>query len=307
MGVYTAGFMVGTNRLGTGGNNALNEESETPHIEWKFAYEQDLYGKAAYYGVPRGLVAQLVAGWQRTYYRSTRTAVGAPANAAADTFGNFSYWLFDNTTPANWLINATAPSQMLSHWSVQGTLFIPVITTSSANLAGTASLLTQWAVGQGQGFVLGTWLTDDMYLHFNGTQYERVLTPAFRGFVQAQYYFTNEWFLNVAWGYMRNFGLNFQRETPGGAFSNAFAAVPVNGGANDFTKYSNQIGATLWFRPVQAIKFGLSYVWTQDRYFQTTGYTANGAFQTGVIAGGQSNLSRTAENHRVEFAGFFYF
>jgi len=308
MGVYTAGLMVATNRLGVGGTNALVEESETPHIEGKVAYEQDLYGKAAYWGVPRGLVAQVVAGWQRSYYKSTRTAAGAPATAALDGFGNTSYNSFDGTAPAAWLLNdayyGRAPSQYLSHWSVQGTLFIPVITTSSANLAGTASLLTQWAVGQGQAFVLGTWTTDDMYLHYNGDHWERTLTPAFRGFVQAQYYFTNEWFLNVAWGYVRNYGLNFQRESPGGPFSNAFAAVPTNGGANDFTKYSNQIGGTLWFRPIQAIKFGLSYVYTQDRYFQATGYAPGGAM---TDAGSSTKLSRTGENHRVEFAGFFFF
>jgi hypothetical protein len=299
MGVYTAGFMVATNRLNAGSTGALQEESETPHIEAKIAYEQDVYGKAAYYGVPRGLVAQVVSGFQRSYYRSTRGA-----NIAADTFGSTTYWAFDPVTPFDERIVAPASSQMLNHWSVQGTLFIPICTTSSANLAGTASLLTQWAVGQGQGFVLGSWLTDDMYLHYNGTNYERVLTPNFRGFVQAQYYFTNEWFLNVAWGYMRNYGLSFQRETPGGPFSNAFAAAPVNGGANDITKYSNQIGATLWFRPIQAIKFGLSYVWTQDRYFQQTGYTAAGGFASAATS---NNITRTGENHRVEFAGFFYF
>ncbi len=30
-----------------------------------------------------------------------------------------------------------------------GSLFIPVLPTNSANLAGTASILTQWWVGQG--------------------------------------------------------------------------------------------------------------------------------------------------------------
>ena len=30
-----------------------------------------------------------------------------------------------------------------------GSLFIPVIPTQSANLAGTASILTQWWIGQG--------------------------------------------------------------------------------------------------------------------------------------------------------------
>jgi hypothetical protein len=306
LGVYTAGFMVGTNRLGAGSTGALNEQSETPHLEAKFAYEQDLYGKAAYYGKPRGLVAQLVAGWQRTYYRGTRGANINPLTM--DTFGNNSYWWSDVTAPAAWLILGPAPSQMLNHWSVQGSLFIPVITTSSANLAGTASILTQWAIGQGQFFTVGTWATDDMYLHYNGTQWERVLTPAIRGFVQGQYYFTNEWFLNVCWGYYHANGLSYERETPGGAFSNAFATstfpvVPtlVNAGANDFVNVSNQIAATLWFRPIQAIKFGLSYAYTQDRYFQATAYTPGG------LCTNAGNVSRIGEDHRVEFAGFYYF
>ena len=33
-------------------------------------------------------------------------------------------------------------------WLAMGSLFIPVIPTQSANLAGTASILTQWWIGQ---------------------------------------------------------------------------------------------------------------------------------------------------------------
>ena len=40
-------------------------------------------------------------------------------------------------------------NQYLNPWMVMGTLFIPVIPTQSANLAGTASILTQWWIGQG--------------------------------------------------------------------------------------------------------------------------------------------------------------
>jgi hypothetical protein len=287
LGVYTAGFMVGTNRLAAGNNigGALNEESETPHIEAKFAYEQDLYGKAAYYGKPRGLVAHLAAGWQRTYYRTNNFAV-------AQTFGQDAY------NAAAYFIgrydNRSAPSQMLNHWSVKGTLFVPVITTSSANLAGTASLLTQWAIGQGQGFVLGTWLTDDAYFRYNGTNWIRQLTPALTGYVQGQYYFTNEWFLNVCWGYYHAYGLSLEREFPGGPFSDAFGGV-ANAGNNDFLSSSSQIAATLWFRPIQAIKFGLSYAFTQDKYMQSFTWNAG------------STTTRTGDSHRVQFCGFYYF
>lgn len=288
LGVYTVGFMVATNRLGAGNDVtgiALNEQSETPHIEAKFAYEQDVYGKAAYYGKPRGLVAQVVAGWQRTYYRNA--AAGA-AGSAANVFGQDNYFGINNPLYQN----NSSPSQMLNHWSVMGTLFVPVITTSSANLAGTASLLTQWAVGQGQFFTVGTWATDDMYYHYNGNNWVRQLTPAFSGFVQGQYYFTNEWFLNVCWGYYHAYGLSFQREFPGGPFSNAL--VPYAAGSRgDPTKVSNQFAGTLWFRPIQAIKFGLSYAFTQDKYFQSQRF--------------QTKTTRTGDSHRVEFCGFYYF
>jgi hypothetical protein len=295
LGAYTAGLAVATNRLGAGNDvngGALNEQSETPHIEAKIRYEQDLYGKAAYYGKPQGLVAQMVAGWQRTYYRSNAAGV-------ATTFGQNTYAAIVAPQFGGAI---SAPSQMLNHWSVQGSLFIPVITTTSANLAGTASLLTQWAIGQGQFFVVGTWRADDMYLHFNGTNWVRQLTPAVRGFVQGQYYFTNEWFMNVCWGFVRTYGLSLEREFPGGPFSNAFTAAPVTGTNFDFTKYSNQIAATLWFRPIQAIKFGLSYAYTQDVYYQKTYFNQAGAF-----AAAGTNGTKVGQDHRVEFAGFFYF
>ena len=40
-------------------------------------------------------------------------------------------------------------NQYLNPWLLMGSLFIPVIPTHSANLAGTASILTQWWIGQG--------------------------------------------------------------------------------------------------------------------------------------------------------------
>ena len=40
-------------------------------------------------------------------------------------------------------------NQYLNPWMLMGTLFIPVLPTHTANLAGTASILTQWWIGQG--------------------------------------------------------------------------------------------------------------------------------------------------------------
>ena len=42
--------------------------------------------------------------------------------------------------------------QYLDPWMVQGNLFIPVLPTYSANLAGSASLTAQWFIGQGVAF-----------------------------------------------------------------------------------------------------------------------------------------------------------
>ena len=57
-----------------------------------------------------------------------------------------------------------------------------------------------------------------------------------------------------------------------------------------------QMSATLWYRPIQAIKFGLQYSYLSAHYFQMNTLPLNSA-----------NSSRFGDNHRVEFVGFFYF
>ncbi len=52
------------NGLGLAGSS-----SETPQLQGKLAYEADLWGKAPFYGRPRGFVAQVTGAWQRTRYR----------------------------------------------------------------------------------------------------------------------------------------------------------------------------------------------------------------------------------------------
>ncbi len=52
-------------------NNQLEgETSETPMVEAKVRFEQDLYGKAAWYGKPRGFYVGLGTG----YFRSRNQA-----------------------------------------------------------------------------------------------------------------------------------------------------------------------------------------------------------------------------------------
>ena len=47
------------------------------------------------------------------------------------------------------LANINTRNEYVNPWMAMGSLFIPVIPTASANLAGTASILTQWWIGQG--------------------------------------------------------------------------------------------------------------------------------------------------------------
>ncbi len=303
LGWGTAAFMIATPRQGTARDTLTtgfeDERSESPHVEGKLAFEQNVWGKAPYYGNPRGFVAQVVAAWQRSHV--------APLTADVATV-NRQTWGQQNYTAAQAI---SAPnSQYLDHWSVMGTLFIPVLTTQTANLAGTASILTQWSVGEGQAFVLGTWLTDDAFMGYKNTPYpnlnvfERRLTPSFTGFVQAQYYVTNEWFANFCWGYMRNYGIGMDRITPGGQFKVAMVdAAIVPAGNSDFTKYSNQFNGTLWYQPIKAVKFGISYVYTQDRYIQRA------PSLTAAVPGAHATTNATpfGDNHRVEFCGFFFF
>ncbi len=137
------------------------QSSETPQLQGKLAYEKDLYGKAAFYGRPRGFVAQVNAGWQRTRYRANQVA----RQLLLYTFGqNFfgtrrygcSRWLLQND------------QQYLDPWCVQGTLFIPVIPTHSANLAGTASITAEYFIGQGVSFLGAGRDQDNTWFDFSG-------------------------------------------------------------------------------------------------------------------------------------------
>ena len=106
--------------------------------------------------------------------------------------------------------------QYVNPWMVQGTLFIPVIPTHSANLAGTASILSQWFIGQGvEAFgVAGN--TSNLY-HYLGTvaglnYFDPSLLNRFGGFVQGEYYFTNQWYLNAAYGISSCYGVTRDKD-----------------------------------------------------------------------------------------------
>ena len=130
------------------------QSSETPQLQGKLAYEHDLYGKAAFYGRPRGFVAQVNGGWQRTRYR---------ANA-----GGCKPWHLWPKPLWHHHRLSSKTSRYLDPWCVQGTLFIPVIPTYSANLAGTASITAEYYVGQGVSFLGAGRDQDNSWFDFSG-------------------------------------------------------------------------------------------------------------------------------------------
>jgi len=254
---------------GTGSNGA---DAETPQLQGSITYAHDWWGKAAYFGHPKPFTAQVTAAWQRSINRYA-TGVGLM------TFGNNNY--------VN-LANATILQNFVSPWVVRGTLFIPVIPTHSANLAGTAHLLTQWWVGQGvEAFgMAGT--SSNLYKFDFANVYEASLLRRFGGMVEGQYYINNQWFINVAYGISKAYGVDTSAPTIQG--QDAFL--------RDQQKMEQQVDATVWYRPVQALKFGLQYSFAQSQWFQETNTAA---------VGGTPQLSKTGNEHRVQFVGFFFF
>jgi len=257
------------------------ESGEMPQIQGKVAFQQDLWGKAAYYGVPTPFTAQIVAGLQRNNF--------GHSNALAVTqFGESNY---------NAAINAYTNNRYLYPWMVMGTLFVPVIPTYSANLAGTASLSTQWWIGQGAEAFGFSGIAGNLF-HFSGTVdpitgntvWDQQLQSRFGGYVQGQYYFNNQWFLTAAYAMSRAFGVSTgqtDETAPGNQRTYAVTA--------DTPNYHHEIDLCLWYRPIQAIKFGIQYAYIRTNWFQNRP-DANAV-----------NVSQFGDAHRVEFVGFFYF
>lgn len=268
-------------------NNGQN--SETPQIQGKLQYAQDLWGKAAYYGTPMPFTARVIGGWQRVNMRQQNAV-------ALNTFGQDAY--------VATLANINLNHQYLDPWMLMANVFVPVIPTHSANLAGTASLSGQWYVGQGL-VAFGEGLAGTAYAEFNFRDgitgrplYDQKLYQQYGGYVQGQYYFTNHWFANVTWSMSKLFGVNRGTNaaiTQAGAANNQAGYVWAGGDAPNFWQ---EVDFTLWYRPITAIKFGLQYAWQQTTWLQTLA-TPLGA--------GQPNTSNSGTSSRVEFVGFFYF
>jgi hypothetical protein len=249
------------------------ESTETPKVEGRLKYDIDLWGKAAFWGVPRPFSVRLGGAWWKERFRNFQGQNG---------------WIFGENFGINNYVNAIVgqqEQQYLDHWLVEGSVFVPLIATHSANLAGTASLLTQWWAGAGLDGYFEDFPGISSYLNYvrgglGNLAGDRELVHRYGGFVQLQYYFTNEWYAQAVWGMNQAYGLDKDKWVG-------------DTRANDPVRLNQQVYGTLWYRPIQALKFGVEYTYVKTDYFQS------------VNVG--SKATRTGENHRVMFCGFFFF
>ncbi|HEY9072544.1 MAG TPA: hypothetical protein VIN67_00305, partial [Desulfobaccales bacterium] len=265
---------------GTGGNGA---DAETPQLQGVVKYEHDWWGKAAYFGVPAPFAAWVAAGWQRNINRA--------ASSTLAEFGQDNYAFSKGN-----LIN----QRFVNPWMVQGALFIPVVPTHSVNLAGTASILTQWFVGQGVEAFGVTGNASNLYKEQANGTFDPSLLNRFGGFVEGEYYFTNQWYLNAAYGISRAFGVS-RNDVAFLASGAGTTASPY--AASDQFRTMQQVDATLWYRPIQALKFGVQYSFAHSDYFQRMPSAANFAGATV----GTPNYTNAGNEHRVQFVGLFFF
>jgi hypothetical protein len=261
-----------TNDTGVAPNAALGgQTSETPQLQAKIQYEGDLWGKAGFYGRPRGFSAQVCGAWQRTRYQVARTDI----------------------IPAPDLID----QEYKDNWAIQGTLFLPIIPTATKNLAGTMAVTAQAYVGQGLDFIGNdinnsfVSVTGGIPIFIGGVQrafiptaFQLNLQRVWGGVITANYYFSNQWFMNVGAGMAVNYGVNG---------TDARGPFPFATAQPNLVHNWWEVDVNLYYRPITAFKFGVGYVYTKADYYRNNQV--------------QSNTTNIGEAHRVQFAGWFFF
>lgn len=248
------------------------QTSETPQFQGLIQWEGDLWGKAGFYGRPRGFVAQVVGGWQRSRYRS----------------GTFSIRFVDSGTDFRTGYIFFPDQQYKNNWMVQGTLFIPVVPTATKNLAGTAALTAQAYVGEGLDAFGNVTGFNSFFRYRPGThaQYDRKLTRTWGGYVFGNYYFSNQWFMVAGAGLGSNFNFN-RTQWPAGPNADAVLSTV------DPVHHWWEVDAALYYRPITALKFGVQYGYTRADYYQNLGV--------------DNQATNFGEAHMVRFAGWFFF
>ena len=201
-------------------------------------------------------------------------------------------------------------NQYLNPWLAMGSLFIPVIPTHSANLAGTASILANWWIGQGVETFGFTGVANNLY-QFSNQCWQGELLVRCRaaekirrfcpGPVLLQQPVVHERRLRYQQGLWRE-SLPVDASRRSRVWRPGIMAWAHMG---DNAQTIQQMAITLWYRPIQAIKFGLQYAYAAARYFQYILPTA----ATNGIGTPANNVNRSdfGQDHRVEFVGFFYF
>jgi hypothetical protein len=270
------------------------ELSETPMFEAKARFEQDLYGKAAWYGKPRGFYVGLGGG----YFRSRNQGNTAFAAATWQAMGVSAPFVANYAAqPFAMNINNT---RYANHWLVILENFAPIIPTTSKNISGTMAFSHQWWVGQG----VSAWRLDlpanDRYWGFNGfngpagiRSYDYDFIKRWGGNAQLQYYWTNEIFTNVNFGFQKAFGFGPGTDAALVNAANLKGSVYGTALGYDPVKMAWRASITQWYRPVSAVKFALQYAFMQTDYFQRT------------TVGSQ--VSNTGYNHSVMANAWYMF
>ncbi len=264
------------------------ESSETPRVTGRVKYEADLWGKAPYYGNPRGFSVRLASSWQRTRFRTFSAT-------QARTFGQ-NDWATVSVHQRD--------QQYLNNWIVEGSVFIPILTSSTPSNARTLSIMSQWYVGAGMDIVADDYSANSSFLSWTGTSnnYDRELMQRFGGFIQGTYYFTNEWYLNLVWSMNKAFGVSRNLTGNEGSLNGFMPYFATIDPSSDPAKFNQAYYATLYYRPIQALKFGLEYTYARSEYFQQRNSVGNQNSLTRL-----SDKSDLGENHRLLFVGYFYF
>ena len=269
--------------------------AETPQIQGQVKYSHDLWGKAAFYGHPMPFTAAVTAGWQRNTARPQAVTVGG-SNAGFDSpvisgAGNIDH-------------------VYVSPWMLQGALFIPIIPTHTDNLAGTMHLIVTPWIGQGVNAFGMTGDATNVFKFnsnrlFGHSQIDAELLKRYGLMGELQYYITNQWYVNAAYAVTAAMGIDQSLITAGNVTGVPQYSYNASTGQ---VRSMQQVDATLWWRPIAALKFGLQYSYAHAQFLNDAypnGSLPSVANQPTAANGG--SLTNKGDEHRVEFVGFFYF
>jgi hypothetical protein len=269
-----------------GTQNFVGQRAIMPQFGVQVEYEQDLWGKAAFFSRPRGFTANVSFGIQRTKFDG--------GGIAAATWGQNQYGAIGFN-------NEYQQGTIVTPWKVQASMFIPILPTHTQDLTGTASLQLQFYIGQGLRAFGNEWAGSDSYFRFDSFDnngwpvYNRKPTQRYGGYAQAQYYINNEWYLSYVYGFAKAYGVTQARNPLLATVFNPDGYVYASTG--DLMRDTQEHNVSLFYRPNANFKFGLGYAYLNTNYFQITRGPGNlGSYAT-----------RRGDNHRVQFAGWFFF